>query len=124
MPTGCYCIMSSYAGTNVLAPPCPLRCVSHRYVEAFGDLKLTSSWAGLYEYNVFDQNACIDIHPDVPNLVLCNGFSGHGLQQSPAAGRAVAELITTGGSFTTTDLSLFSFSRFARNERVLETGIV
>ena len=92
-------------------------------VPAFGSLRPTSSWAGYYEYNVVDQNAVIDVHPEVPNLVCCNGFSGHGLQQSPAAGRAVTELVV-GGQFETIDLSLFGYDRFARNEPVLETGIV
>jgi glycine/D-amino acid oxidase-like deaminating enzyme len=44
--------------------------------EAFGELKVQSSWAGFYEYNTLDQNAIIGRHPQVPNLVLCNGFSG------------------------------------------------
>ena len=53
---------------------------------------------------------------------LC-GFSGHGLQQAPAAGRAVAELIEH-GRYTTLDLSIFGFERVLRNEPVRETGIV
>ena len=55
---------------------------------------------------------------------MLNGFSGHGLQQSPAAGRVAAELIET-GRFHSLDLSIFSFDRcmgFA--EPVLEEGIV
>jgi glycine/D-amino acid oxidase-like deaminating enzyme len=39
--------------------------------------------------------------------MLCNGFSGHGLQQSPAAGRAVSELLTNNNKFQTIDLSRF-----------------
>jgi hypothetical protein len=31
-------------------------------------------------------------------MILCNGFSGHGLQQSPAAGRGVSELVVDGTS--------------------------
>ena len=40
-------------------------------------------------------------------MVLVNGFSGHGLMQSPAAGRAAAELIASGSDerFETIDLS-------------------
>ena len=75
------------------------------------------------EYNTFDQNAIIGRHPHVPNLLLCNGFSGHGLQQAPAAGRAVAELLVH-GSFTTIDLSCFSFERVLNEQPIFEENIV
>ena len=55
---------------------------------------------------------------------MLNGFSGHGLQQSPAVGREAAELIDTGG-FETLDLSIFGFDRcMGLAEPVLEEGIV
>ena len=92
-------------------------------VEAFGALKVHASWAGLDEYNTLDQNALIGPHPHVPNLLLCNGFSGHGLQQSPGAGRAVAELITQ-GSYQTIDLSCFGFRRVMENQPLFEQNIV
>jgi hypothetical protein len=69
------------------------------------------------------QNAIIGQHPDIPNLMLCNGFSGHGLQQAPASGRAIAELITE-GRFQTIDLSRFSFDRILSNKPIFEQGIV
>jgi FAD-dependent oxidoreductase domain-containing protein 1 len=94
----------------------------HR-VPAFGNIKLQSSWAGLYEYNTLDQNAIIDFHPEIPNLLLVNGFSGHGLQQSPAAGRAGAELLQY-GHFQTLDLSIFSYDRILQGQPVYEQGIV
>ena len=75
------------------------------------------------EYNTLDQNAIIGHHPHVPNLILCNGFSGHGLQQAPAAGRAVAELIVDGG-FTTIDLACFAFERVLDEEPIFEQNIV
>lgn len=45
----------------------------HR-VPAFGELKLKRSWAGLYEYNTIDQNGIIDFHPEMPNVLMVNGF--------------------------------------------------
>eukprot|EP00522_Entomoneis_paludosa_P014921 CAMPEP_0172454042 /NCGR_PEP_ID=MMETSP1065-20121228/11148_1 /TAXON_ID=265537 /ORGANISM="Amphiprora paludosa, Strain CCMP125" /LENGTH=55 /DNA_ID=CAMNT_0013206303 /DNA_START=1 /DNA_END=168 /DNA_ORIENTATION=+ len=55
---------------------------------------------------------------------MVNGFSGHGLQHSPASGRAAAELLDH-GKFTTLDLSLFNFERVLDGgEPVLELGIV
>ncbi|KAL3811806.1 hypothetical protein ACHAXA_006786 [Cyclostephanos tholiformis] len=95
----------------------------HR-VPAFGDVKVKSSWAGLYEYNTIDQNAIIDFHPEMNNVIMANGFSGHGLQQSPAAGRAVSELISCDGRFESLDLSIFSFERICNNRPIFETGIV
>ena len=96
----------------------------HR-VPAFGTLKLKSSWAGLYEYNTVDQNCIIDFHPEMTNVLLINGFSGHGLMQSPAAGRAGAELIDRSNRFETLNLDIFRFDRLLQGGRgpVLEKGI-
>jgi FAD-dependent oxidoreductase domain-containing protein 1 len=94
----------------------------HR-VPAFEELKVQSSWAGFYEYNTVDQNAIIGFHSELNNLLLCNGFSGHGLQQSPAAGRACSELMLH-NKYQTIDLTRFSFDRIVDNKPIFETGIV
>ncbi|KAF4322963.1 hypothetical protein G195_004030 [Phytophthora kernoviae 00238/432] len=96
--------------------------IAHR-VKDFEALKVLSAWAGYYDYNTLDQNAIIGLHPDVPNMYLVNGFSGHGLQQSPAAGRAISELILH-GEFKTIDVSRFSFDRVRANDLFVEQGIV
>ncbi|KUF90881.1 hypothetical protein AM588_10003055 [Phytophthora nicotianae] len=96
--------------------------IAHR-VKSFECIKVLSAWAGYYDYNTLDQNAIIGLHPDVPNMYLVNGFSGHGLQQSPAAGRAISELVVH-DEFKTIDCSRFSFDRVRANEPFLEQGIV
>lgn len=92
-------------------------------VPAFEKLKVTSAWAGFYDYNTFDQNGIIGMHPLINNMYFATGFSGHGLQHSPAVGRAVAELILD-GEFKTLDLSGFSFTRILSQEPMLERNIV
>ncbi|XP_054902481.1 FAD-dependent oxidoreductase domain-containing protein 1 [Poeciliopsis prolifica] len=92
-------------------------------VPAFEELKVTSAWAGFYDYNTFDQNGIIGIHPQISNMYFATGFSGHGLQHSPAVGRAVAELILD-GEFKTLDLSGLSFQRILMQEPKLERNIV
>lgn len=98
-------------------------CLASR-VPAFEYLKIKSAWAGFYEYNTLDQNAIIGYHSELSNLVLCNGFSGHGVQQAPAAGRAVSELILEGKS-TSIDLSRFGFDRIvsAPQRPILESEV-
>jgi FAD-dependent oxidoreductase domain-containing protein 1 len=74
--------------------------------------------------NTLDQNAIIDFHPEMSNVLMVNGFSGHGLQQSPAAGKGAAELLSS-GKYETLDLSIFSFDRCCDDVRpVFEAGIV
>jgi glycine/D-amino acid oxidase-like deaminating enzyme len=92
-------------------------------VPAFEALRQTSAWAGYYEYNTFDCNGIVGFHPEFGNLVLANGFSGHGLQQSPAVGRGVAELLTH-GAYVTLDLTPLAFERIAANRPLLEKNVV
>jgi glycine/D-amino acid oxidase-like deaminating enzyme len=65
----------------------------------------------------------IGAHPAVPNLIHAAGFSGHGIQHSPATGRGVAELVAHGG-FVSLDLSPLGFGRIIRNEPLVEKNIV
>jgi len=92
-------------------------------VPAFEAIKLTSAWACRYAYNTFDQNALVGPHPELDNFMLANGFSGHGLQQSPAVGRALAELIVHGG-FRTLDLGRFGCERVMSGRPIRELNVV
>ena len=91
-------------------------------VPAFESIKLTGAWAGHYDYNKFDQNGILGTHPVLNNLYFCNGFSGHGIQQAPAAGRAITELITY-GAYRRLNLSELSYSRIQENRPVVEANV-
>lgn len=92
-------------------------------IPQFDALRLIQSWVGHYAYNTLDQNAIVGPHPDVPNFLLINGFSGHGLQQAPAMGRGVAEWIAS-GRFVTLDLTPFSFDRIPAGQPLLEQAVI
>jgi glycine/D-amino acid oxidase-like deaminating enzyme len=92
-------------------------------VPAFERLKVTGSWAGYYEYNTLDQNGLIGRHPALANVSFANGFSGHGIQQSPAVGRGIAELILH-GRYVTLDLSPLGVERIVDGRRVIERNII
>ena len=55
--------------------------------------------------------------------MFANGFSGHGLQQSPAVGRGLAELITT-GAYQTLDLSPLGWARVLEGRPLLERNVI
>ncbi len=92
-------------------------------IPAFEAIKMIRGWVGHYDYNVFDQNAIIGAHPEVENFMFANGFSGHGLQQAPAVGRGVSELITY-GEYRELDLSELSYERIRANEPFIEKAII
>ena len=96
--------------------------LAHR-IPAFERLKVTGSWAGHYDYNSLDQNAVVGFDPMLRNFIYANGFSGHGLQQSPAIGRALSELITF-GSYRTLDLRRFGYDRVLKGEAIREANVV
>jgi glycine/D-amino acid oxidase-like deaminating enzyme len=92
-------------------------------VPKFEAIKLINSWAGHYDYNTFDQNAIIGPHHEVENFLLANGFSGHGLQQSMAIGRGLAEFITY-GVYRSIDLSPFAYKRIAEGNPLVEKAVI
>lgn len=92
-------------------------------VPGFEAARLVSSWAGHYDVNVLDHNVILGAHPDIGNLLFANGFSGHGLQQAPAVGRALAELVLH-GEFVSLDLSAFGWERVLAKRPLLELNVV
>ncbi len=96
--------------------------LAHR-VPAFEAIKLINAWAGHYAYNTLDQNAVLGPHPDMDNFLFMNGFSGHGIQQAPAVGRGVAELITY-GDYRTLDLHCFDYQRITNKQPLRELNVI
>lgn len=93
-------------------------------VPAFESLKPGRAWAGLYDINRLDENLIIGAWPGVfDNLLVACGLSGHGLQQAPAIGRALKELVLD-GRFVTLDLARLSYERVLANRPLFERGIV
>ena len=92
-------------------------------VPAFERVKVVNSWVGHYAFNTLDQNAIVGPHPEVGNFVFQNGFSGHGLQQSPAIGRAVSEVVAH-GRYQTLDLTPLGYERIVTGTPFLEKAII
>lgn len=115
-------------------PPSRETSVDPRFVEALAErvgnrfpflesmpLDLRNCWAGLYPETP-DHHAIVGETPDLPGFVHSVGFGGHGIMHSPAAGKAVAELVVNGSS-TTFDLQALRPSRFAEGDVVVETAV-
>jgi glycine/D-amino acid oxidase-like deaminating enzyme len=96
--------------------------LAHR-VPAFEAIRVTSAWAGHYDYNVFDQNAFLGPCEAVPNLILACGFSGHGLQQAAGVGRALAEFISF-GEYRSIDVTALSYARYTRGQPLREYNVI
>jgi glycine/D-amino acid oxidase-like deaminating enzyme len=90
---------------------------------AFEAIKFVRAWAGQYEMNLFDHNALIGWTPGVEGMVIVAGFSGHGMQHAPAAGRGVAELIVD-GRYTSLDLSALDPDRLRQGRPIEELNVI
>lgn len=90
---------------------------------AFEAIKVVNQWAGHYDFNTLDHNLVVGRHPTVRNFVFANGFSGHGLQQGPATGRGVSELIVY-GEYRTLDLTEVGYERIVENRPFLEKAVI
>jgi FAD-dependent oxidoreductase domain-containing protein 1 len=96
--------------------------LAHR-VPAFEAIKPGRAWSGPYDMCLLDHNAIVGPAGEIENFHLCNGFSGHGLQQAPAVGRGLSELIVH-GRYRTLDLSELGYGRVLANRPLLERNVI
>jgi sarcosine oxidase subunit beta len=89
---------------------------------ALADAGIAHAWAGLYEMTR-DSMPIIGPTHAVEGLFIVAGFSGHGFQHSPAAGRVIAEMIVSGEA-RDFDKTPFSFDRFSRGSNECEANVV
>ena len=92
-----------------------------RRMPALATAELEATWAGLYEMTP-DHNPIIGPSSDVDGFYTIAGFSGHGFQHAPAAGRILADVIT--GRDPKFDLSPFALDRFDRRTTAAEANVV
>lgn len=83
--------------------------VAVKRLPALASASISHAWAGLYEMSP-DANPMIGPAATVEGFFLINGFSGHGFQHSPAAGRILADLVT--GRDPGIDCAPFAIDRF------------
>jgi FAD-dependent oxidoreductase domain-containing protein 1 len=96
--------------------------LAHRFPQ-FERTRCTSTMPGLYDQNDFDGNVIIGPVAGIGNFHLLSGFSGHGLMHAPGCGRAMAELLLTGG-YRTIDLTRFGWQRLVDATPLREQGII
>lgn len=95
--------------------------VAVRRLPALADASVTHAWAGLYEMTP-DHNALIGPTAGLDGFYVIAGFSGHGFQHSPAAGRILAAQIA--GADPGLDVSSFACDRFVHHAGRGERNIV
>jgi glycine/D-amino acid oxidase-like deaminating enzyme len=95
--------------------------VAVKRLPALGDASVSHAWAGLYEMTP-DHNPIIGPAAGVSGFYTIAGFSGHGFQHSPAAGRILADLIV--GRDPGLDISSFAPDRFAAARTAGELNVV
>ncbi|MCP8938795.1 FAD-binding oxidoreductase [Alsobacter sp. SYSU M60028] len=92
-------------------------------VPAFEAIRPGRAWAGHYDMCTLDHNAIVGRAVGAANFYLATGFSGHGLQQAPAVGRGLAELVAH-GAYRTLDLSALGHERIVENRPLLERNVI
>ncbi|HEV6964194.1 FAD-binding oxidoreductase [Roseateles sp.] len=90
-------------------------------VPALEALRVRSAWAGYYEMNAFDHNGLAGRLPGYANAYAACGFSGHGMQQSPAVGWAMARLIA---GLDAPLVQALSPQRLLDGRRLLEANVI
>ncbi len=83
--------------------------VAVKRLPALADAAVSHAWAGLYEMTP-DHNPIIGASRELQGFYVLAGFSGHGFQHSPAAGRILADVIV--GRDPAFDLTPFALERF------------
>jgi sarcosine oxidase subunit beta len=96
--------------------------VAVKRLPALADAPISHAWAGLYEVTP-DAMPIIGPASEVEGFFIIGGFSGHGFQHCPAAGRIIAEMIARGEP-SGVDAAQFSLNRFSNRAVQPETNVV
>jgi glycine/D-amino acid oxidase-like deaminating enzyme len=96
--------------------------LAHR-IPALEAMRIERAWAGYYEMHDFDHNALVGPSDECRGLWYLCGFSGHGMQHAPGAGRALAEWILTGRPLTI-DVSALSPERVRLERPLIELNVI
>ena len=96
--------------------------VGLRRYPALAAAGINRSWAGLYEMSP-DARPILGKAPGVEGFYFANGFSGHGFQHAPAAGKLVAEEIVF-GSARTLDIAPLRLDRFRAPTTTREANVI
>jgi len=86
--------------------------------------RIKNGWGGLYAVNTKDKNAILGEHPDISNLFLATGFSGHGVMEAPAVGKCISEKILKGNYISIPEAESLEFTRFREGKLVKETIVI
>ena len=107
--------MSPFEKVRVLNPdpsPKAVRLINEgleRYVPALAGIKIEQSWAGMIDATP-DVVPVLDAMPNLPDLYVATGLSGHGFGIGPAVGKVMADMVL--GNSIKHNLDRFRFSRF------------
>ena len=96
--------------------------VAVRRLPVLGEAGIAHAWAGLYEMSP-DGMPIIGSAREIEGFFMINGFSGHGFQHAPAAGRLLADIIAT-EDMPDSEVAPFSFERFAGGASTGEFTVV
>jgi sarcosine oxidase subunit beta len=96
--------------------------VAVKRLPRLADAAIAHAWAGLYEITP-DAMPIIGPASELEGFFMITGFSGHGFQHSPAAGRILADMIV-GSRPVDFDTAPFAFDRFKGPEPERESNVV
>ena len=96
--------------------------VAVRRLPRLADAAIAHAWAGLYEITP-DAMPIIGPASELEGFFMIAGFSGHGFQHSPAAGRILADMIV-GNRPLDIDPTPFTFDRFKGSAPERESNVV
>ncbi|HLG13335.1 MAG TPA: N-methyl-L-tryptophan oxidase [Blastocatellia bacterium] len=82
-----------------------------RFIPGLANARVALTRVCVYN-NTPDDDFILDWHPQLDNVLIATGFSGHGFKFAPIIGRIAAELIRDGQ--TAHNIDRFALSRFAK----------
>jgi monomeric sarcosine oxidase len=88
------------------------RAFFSQFIPGLSDAQVRETRVCLYN-NTPDDDFIIDWHPQLENVLIVTGFSGHGFKFGPAIGRVSADLLISGR--TSFNIDRFSLSRFKKS---------